>query len=45
MDMIQKDCEAKDTTIQDTISWAMDREKWRKSITELPLRAFASSKH
>ena len=41
----KKDCEAMDMTIQDAISRAMDREKWMKSTMELPLRAFASSRH
>ena len=45
MDMFQKDCEAMDTTIQDAISRTMDKEKWRKSIMELPSRASASSRH
>ena len=44
-EMIQKDGEAMETTIQDAINRAMDREKWRKSTMELPLRAFASSRH
>ena len=46
MDMIQEDCKAMDTTIQDAIDRAMDKEKWRKSIMELPLHALiASSGH
>jgi len=45
IDVVQKDSEAMDMTLQDAISQTLDREKWRKSIMELPLRAFASSRH
>jgi len=36
MDMVQKNWEAMGMTLQYAISRTRDREKWRKSIMELP---------
>jgi len=45
MDVVQKDCEAMDMTLQDAISRTLDREKWKKSRMKLQLRAFVLSRH
>jgi len=45
LDMIQSDCEEMGLEIQDITRLAQDRNRWRRTIGELPLRVSASPRH
>jgi hypothetical protein len=45
MDMVRSDCNEMGLSIQDAVTIAQDRSRWRNVIGELPLRARVSPRH
>jgi hypothetical protein len=45
MDMVRSDCTDMGLSIQDAVTIAQERSRWRNVIGELPLRAPVSPRH
>ena len=45
IDMIRGDCEAMDLTLHEATHQTLDRESWRRSTVELPMRVSTSPRH